>query len=85
MTGEYQHTIDGKGRLFVPAKLRSDLGEFFYVTKGLDNCLFIYPAKNWADIEEKDCRAAAFQIKEPAAHAVLPARSGARWTRRGES
>jgi len=53
LTGEYQHTIDGKGRLFVPAKLRAELGEFFYVTKGLDNCLFVYPAKNWADIEEK--------------------------------
>ena len=53
MTGEFQHSIDSKGRLFVPAKLRPELGEFFFVTKGLDNCLFLYPAGNWADIEEK--------------------------------
>jgi DNA-binding transcriptional regulator/RsmH inhibitor MraZ len=49
----YQHTIDGKGRLFVPAKLRSELGEFFYITKGLDNCLSLYPNNNWLEIEEK--------------------------------
>ena len=41
--GQYQHSIDAKGRLIVPAKFREGLGEHFVVTKGLDNCLFAYP------------------------------------------
>ena len=51
MTGNYRHTIDAKGRLFIPAKLREELGERFYVTKGLDNCLSLYSEKNWKEIE----------------------------------
>ena len=43
MKGEYQHTLDAKGRLFIPAKLREELGDSFVVTKGLDECLFLYP------------------------------------------
>lgn len=42
MTGKYQHTVDPKGRLFVPSKLRDALGEAFYVTLGLDHCLSAY-------------------------------------------
>jgi len=53
LTGEFQHTIDAKGRLFVPAKFREELGERFVVTKGLDNCLFVYPKENWDVLEEK--------------------------------
>jgi len=53
MTGEYRHTIDNKGRLFIPARLREELGESFYVTKGLDGCLFVYSAQSWKAIEEK--------------------------------
>ena len=41
--GEYNHTIDTKGRLIVPSKFREKLGEEFVVTKGLDDCLFVYP------------------------------------------
>ena len=41
MIGEYQHNIDSKGRVIVPVKFREDLGECFYVTKGLDGCLFV--------------------------------------------
>lgn len=51
--GEYQHSIDTKGRLIVPAKFRDALGEHFVVTKGLDNCLFAYPRKEWEIFEEK--------------------------------
>ena len=51
--GQYQHSIDAKGRLIVPAKFRDDLGERFVVTKGLDNCLFAYPQEEWKIFEEK--------------------------------
>ena len=51
--GEYNHTIDAKGRLIVPAKFREALGDEFVVTKGLDGCLFIYSKEEWANIEEK--------------------------------
>ena len=42
LMGEYQHTIDVKGRLFMPAKLRETLGGSFIISKGLDGCLFVY-------------------------------------------
>jgi len=51
--GEYQHTIDSKGRVIMPAKFREDLGDRFIVTKGLDNCLFVYPQKEWLSFEQK--------------------------------
>lgn len=53
MKGEFQHSIDAKGRLFIPAKFREELGDSFIVTKGLDGCLFVYPRENWAVLEEK--------------------------------
>ena len=51
--GEYNHTIDAKGRLIVPAKFREILGDNFIVTKGLDGCLFVYPNDEWTRVEEK--------------------------------
>lgn len=51
--GEYQHTIDAKGRMIVPAKFREGLGEQFVLTRGLDQCLFGYPMHEWKKIEEK--------------------------------
>ena len=51
--GEYFHTVDPKGRLILPAKLRDELGESFIITKGLDNCLFIYPKAEWQILETK--------------------------------
>ncbi|KKB73849.1 MULTISPECIES: division/cell wall cluster transcriptional repressor MraZ [Bacillus] len=51
--GEYQHTIDAKGRMIVPAKFREGLGEQFVLTRGLDQCLFGYPMSEWKLIEEK--------------------------------
>ena len=51
--GEYNHTIDAKGRLIIPAKFRETLGEEFVVTKGLDGCLFVYDNAEWGVFEEK--------------------------------
>jgi len=47
MTGEYSHSIDAKGRLFIPAKLREDLGTVFYVTVAPDKCLAAYSSESW--------------------------------------
>lgn len=51
--GEYHHSIDPKGRLIVPSKFRDGLGQNFVITKGLDNCLFVYPMEEWLVIEKK--------------------------------
>lgn len=51
--GEYNHTIDDKGRLTIPAKIREQLGTNFIVTRGLDNCLFIYPKNEWENVISK--------------------------------
>jgi len=51
--GEFQHTIDGKGRLIVPSRFREALGDRFVATKGLDNCLFVYPLDEWQALEQK--------------------------------
>ena len=53
MKGEYFHTIDAKGRLIIPAKLREELSQSFVVTKGLDGCLFVYPQNAWQILEDK--------------------------------
>ena len=51
--GEYQNSIDAKGRIIVPAKFREELGYKFILTKGLDNCLFIYSMEEWKKFEDK--------------------------------
>ncbi|EPY10282.1 MULTISPECIES: division/cell wall cluster transcriptional repressor MraZ [Paenibacillus] len=51
--GEYQHSIDDKGRLIIPAKLRDSLGITFILTRGLDQCLFVYPMNEWEALEQK--------------------------------
>ena len=51
--GEYNHTVDPKGRLIVPSKFREALGDTFVVTKGLDGCLFVYDNEEWQAFEEK--------------------------------
>jgi MraZ protein len=53
LIGEYQHNIDPKGRVIVPSKFREDLGEHFYVTKGLDGCLFVLSPQGWQKLQEK--------------------------------
>ena len=51
--GEYHHTIDSKGRIIIPVKLRDDLGENFIVTRGLEGCLSVYPKSEWDHIISK--------------------------------
>ncbi len=51
--GEYQHSLDIKGRITMPARFREELGYAFVVTKGLDNCLFVYSQPEWKTVEEK--------------------------------
>lgn len=51
--GEFHHTIDEKGRMIIPAKLRYQLGNDFIITKGLDRCLFIYPEVEWQQVMDK--------------------------------
>lgn len=53
MTGQYAHTIDAKGRLFIPAKLRQELGDTFHVTVGQDHCLSVYSDESWAAFMDK--------------------------------
>lgn len=53
LIGEYTHNIDVKRRLAVPAKLRKELGERAILTRGLDNCLFLYPLQEWQKLTEK--------------------------------
>mgnify|MGYP002550715956 FL=1 len=46
-TGTYEHSLDAKGRLFIPAQLRRELGDTLYVTMGIDGCLAVYPQETW--------------------------------------
>jgi len=52
-SGEYEHTLDDKGRLIIPAKFRDKLGDGLFVTRGLDGCLFVFPPDTWKDLSEK--------------------------------
>ena len=53
LIGEYSHSLDAKGRLIMPAKLREDMGEKFIITKGLDGCLFGFSQNEWENFETK--------------------------------
>ena len=53
VTGTYEHSIDAKGRLFIPAKLREELGASFYLAMGGDTCLAVYPQESWDRFTEK--------------------------------
>jgi MraZ protein len=53
LIGEYKHTLDTKRRLSLPSKWRDELGKKLVITRGLDNCLFVYPLKEWEKITEK--------------------------------
>jgi len=53
VTGEYQHSLDAKGRIFVPAKMRDELGQVFYVTLSMDRCLSAYSEESWRAFSDK--------------------------------
>ena len=53
MTGEYQHALDNKGRIFIPAKLRDEIGQAAYVTLSMDRCLSVYSEESWNGLVEK--------------------------------
>ena len=53
LIGEFEHSLDAKGRLIMPAKIRDDMGDKFIITKGLDGCLFGFSSKEWDNFEEK--------------------------------
>lgn len=53
LTGEYQHNMDAKGRVTIPSRFREDLGDKFYVCKGLDGCLFVLSVEQWESFVEK--------------------------------
>ena len=53
LIGEFEHSLDAKGRLIMPAKLREAIGDKFVVTKGLDGCLFAFSIEEWSNFEEK--------------------------------
>ncbi len=53
MTGEYTHSLDVKGRLSIPSRLRDELGNIFYVTLSMDKCLSAYSAESWKEFTDK--------------------------------
>lgn len=53
LMGEFHHTIDEKGRIIIPSKFREELGNNFIITRGLEECLFIYSMENWNKITSK--------------------------------
>lgn len=61
--GEYNHTVDAKGRLIVPSKFRDQLGNEFVMTRGLDGCIFVYSSEEWKITEAKFREAPQFSKK----------------------
>ena len=61
--GEYRHTIDDKKRLALPAKFRKELGNKVVITRGFENCLIIYPLKEWQITSDKLGRLPASQFE----------------------
>lgn len=65
-TGEYKHSVDAKNRLSIPSKFREKLGGSFFMTKGLDHCLFIFPEAEW---EQFVAKLKALPVTNPQARA----------------
>lgn len=66
--GEYRHSIDAKGRIILPADFRQELGVTFIITKGLDNCLFLYGQAAWDELAAK---LRALPLAKPEARALV--------------
>jgi len=69
--GEYEHTIDEKGRLAIPARFRPELNDGLVVTRGFDRCLFIWPMEQWRSIAEKLARLPLMQAEARRIHRLL--------------
>ena len=64
LMGSYQHNIDAKGRVIMPAKFREELGEIFYATKGTDECITVLSAQGWEELGRKICSLPNAQTKD---------------------
>lgn len=64
LMGSYQHNIDAKGRVIMPAKFREELGEVFYATKGTDECIMVLSAAGWEELSRKICSLPSAQAKD---------------------
>ena len=64
LIGSYQHNIDTKGRVIMPAKYREVLGEVFYATKGTDECIMVLSAEGWDELGKKICSLPSGQAKD---------------------
>lgn len=53
VTGEYQHALDNKGRIFIPSRLRDELGQVVYITLSMDRCLSVYSVESWKALTDK--------------------------------
>ena len=83
MTGEYQHALDNKGRIFIPARLREELGQAVFVTLSMDRCLSVYSKENWDLLTE---RSTPFHMSASVkCGRYLPMQCVATWMHRGES
>lgn len=78
MTGEYQHSLDSKGRLFIPARLRDELGDTFYLTVSDERCLWAYSAESWQSFVDK-VRSMPY-VDRKKMRPFLPAPPSATWT-----
>lgn len=63
-TGEYSHSFDKKGRVIIPAKFREELGDKFYIGRGLDKCLFVYPIETWTEFSLKLKKLSVFNSEQ---------------------
>ena len=64
LMGSYQHNIDAKGRVIMPAKLREELGEVFYATKGTDESVAVFSKEGWEEFGQKICQLPSAQSKD---------------------
>ncbi len=53
MTGEYKHSLDSKGRVFIPSKMRDEVGDAVYITVAVDKCLNVYDSTQWTALSKK--------------------------------